>query len=283
MSSLAGAALWLPASSCGPHCLPADDAVPRVGPAVMWGRVIAVTAVLLGAVLALPVIALSTPRGRARLTRPFARAVLAALGVRHRASGRIPQRGALLVANHVSWLDVLVLLAYAPVRLLAKREVRGWPAIGSLAAAMGTVFIDRTRPRTLPRTVADVADALRGGGVVAVFPEGTTWCGRNGGPFRPAMFQAAVDAQAPVVPVALRFALADGTGTTIAAFLGDDTLLASVRRVVATRGLTVALRAHPALYPMVGASRRALARAAGAAVHPDAVGPNRPAALRLAA
>jgi 1-acyl-sn-glycerol-3-phosphate acyltransferase len=280
---MTAAVLWLPASSCGPHCLPEPDAVPRVGPAAVLGRLTAVAAVLLVALLALPAIALSGPRGRARLTRGLARAVLAALGVRHRASGRVPQRGALLVANHVSWLDVLVLLAYAPVRLLAKREVRDWPAIGALATAMGTVFIDRTRPRSLPGTVADVTAALADGGVVAVFPEGTTWCGRTGGTFRPAMFQAAVDAQAPVVPVALRFELADGTGTTIAAFLGDDTLWASVRRVVATRGLTVALRAQPALYPMAGASRRALARAAAATVHPDAEPSSRPMAVRLAA
>jgi hypothetical protein len=87
------------------------------------------------------------------------------------------------------------------------------------------------------------------------------------GRFRPAIFQAAVDAQVPVVPVTLRFTLADGSGTTIAAFLGDDNLLASFRRVVATRGLHVSLRAHPALYPMPGASRRAPARAAAAAAH----------------
>src|SRR2546429_6210201 len=186
---MTAATLWLPASSCGPHCLPSDEAVPRVGPAAVLGRRTAVAAVLLFALLVLPAIALSGPRGRARLTRGLARALLSALGVRHRTSGRVPQRGALLVANHVSWLDVLVLLAYAPVRLLAKREVRGWPVIGALAAAMGTVFIDRTRPMSLPWTVADVADALRGGGVVAVFPEGTTWCGRTGGTFRPAMFQ----------------------------------------------------------------------------------------------
>jgi hypothetical protein len=136
-----------------------------------------------------------------------------------------------------------------------------------MAASSGTVFIDRTRPRTLPATVADVAAALRAGGTVAVFPEGTTWCGRSSGPFRPAMFQAAIDAGAPIVPVTLRF-LADGTPTTLAAFLGEDTLLASFRRVVSARGLEVTLSAHPALHPGIQASRRSLARAAASAVQP---------------
>jgi 1-acyl-sn-glycerol-3-phosphate acyltransferase len=164
-------------------------------------------------------------------------------------------------------LDILVLLAHAPARIVAKHEVAGWPVVGALARATGTVFIDRSRPRTLPGTVADVADALREGAVVAVFPEGTTWCGRSSGPFRPAMFQAAIDAGALVVPVTLRF-LAEGTPTTVAAFLGEDTVFTSFRRVVATRGLEVCLTAHPALHPAVGASRRALARATASVVHP---------------
>ena len=124
--------------------------------------------------------------------RRAARALLGALGVRHVAAGRLASRRALVVANHVSWLDVVVLLAHLPARMLAKREVRGWPVVGRLAVAMGTVFIDRDRPRELPRTVAAVAGALAAGGVVAAFPEGTTWCGLSGGPLRPAVFQAAV-------------------------------------------------------------------------------------------
>jgi hypothetical protein len=75
-----------------------------------------------------------------------------------------------------------------------------------------------------------------------------------------------VDAGVPVAPVTLRFGLAGGTHTTVAAFIGDDTLLASLRRVVAARGLRITVAAHPALHPMPGASRRALARAAQAVV-----------------
>jgi 1-acyl-sn-glycerol-3-phosphate acyltransferase len=265
--------LWLPRSTCDVWCLPSPASVPRVNPIRVATRLVSAAAVIVAAAATLPAIPLLPPAGRARVMRFFARRVLAALGVRHAMRGRMPARGALIVANHVSWLDVLVLMAYAPTRLLAKREVRSWPVIGPLAAAAGTVFIDRDRPRELPRTVAGVAAALREGGVVAVFPEGTTWCGRAGGRFRPAMFQAAVDAGVPVVPVTLRFGLAgdrDGDAdTTIAAYVGEDTLLASVRRVVTARGLGVSLRSHPALHPAPGASRRALARAAQSAVQPS--------------
>lgn len=252
-------ALWRPRSDCGPQCLPVDGGIPRVAPWHAAARMLSVLGVLLVAALALPVLALF-PTGAARL---LARALLAALGVGHAAAGRVPRRGALLVANHVSWLDVLVLLAYSPARLIAKHEVRDWPVIGWFAAASRCVFLDRSRPRALPDAVAGAAAALRAGAVVAVFPEGTTWCGRASGLFRPAMFQAAIDAGVPVVPVTLRFALADGAETTVAAYVGDDTLWASVNRVARARGLRVRLRAHPALHPADGASRRALARAAG--------------------
>jgi 1-acyl-sn-glycerol-3-phosphate acyltransferase len=163
------------------------------------------------------------------------------------------------VANHVSWLDTVVLLAVVPCRLLAKTEVRGWPVVGRLAAGAGTVFIDRSRPRTLPATVAVVAAALRDGAVVAAFPEGTTGCGETVGPFRPALFQAAVDARVPVAPVTI------GYGTTAPAFVGDETLWDSLRRVVAVHTLVVSVTASGQLYAE-SATRRDLASVARTAV-----------------
>lgn len=187
--------------------------------------------------------------------------------------GRAPRGRALLVANHVSWLDVLAVLAVSPARMLAKREVRRWPLVGALAAAAGTVFVDRSRPRDLPATVAQVAGALRSGRSVAVFPEGTTWCGaatdcRPSGGFRPAMFEAAVAAGAPVVPLRIGYRYA-GDPSTLPAFLGEETLWASVRRVLAAQGLTVSVTLSAALHPGEGADRRSLARIAEAAIHPS--------------
>jgi 1-acyl-sn-glycerol-3-phosphate acyltransferase len=243
--------IWQPMSGCGDDCRTgANDTVSR-GRAVL--RVVTLCAVLLLGLLLVPLL-----RGAA--ARAVSRGVLAALGVRLRWRGALPRPGSLLVANHVSWLDIVALLSVAPVKLVAKCEVRGWPGIGSLAATLGAILIDRTRPKSLPDTVAEVATQLRAGRSVAVFPEGTTFCGASRGRFRPAMFQAAVDAGAPVVPVSISY------DSTAAAFVGDDTLWSSVRRIAGLRGLTVTLVGAPAMRPATGADRRMLARAAHACI-----------------
>ncbi len=251
-------ALWLPASPCTPRCLGAPGRARRTG------RLAAFLAALLVAALAAPALAVLPGRFAGALTRALARTVLRALGVRVVVRGRAPRTPALLVANHVSWLDPLVLLAVVPARAVAKREVRAWPLVGALVAATGAIFIDRLRPRTLPATVAAIRAALRGGASVLAFPEGTTTCGAEPRRLRPALFQAAVDAGAPVVPSAIRY------DSPAAAFVGDDTLAASLRRVATAGRLTVTVTLGPALYPEPGADRRALARAAEATIGPVA-------------
>jgi 1-acyl-sn-glycerol-3-phosphate acyltransferase len=258
--------LWQPGSACDTTCLPPARTTPAVPTPVLIGRLLAVAAIMLGGAALLPVLPVLSSRGRSAVGRRWAGALLRGLGVRLMVRGRRPVRRALLVSNHVSWLDILVMLAVAPARMVAKREVRNWPVIGWLAAAAGTVFIDRSRPKDLPRTVAEVAAALRDGAVVGAFPEGTTRCGSAAGRFRPAMFQAAVDAGAVVVPVRLTFKLSDGESTSIAAFLGEDTLWASLRRVLRVRGLVIAAIVAPALHPDATASRRLLARVAESVV-----------------
>ncbi|SCL39546.1 1-acyl-sn-glycerol-3-phosphate acyltransferases [Micromonospora rhizosphaerae] len=277
---MSGGDLWRPASGCGPDCLPvpAEPAVPALRRA---GRLVAVLSMLVVGVGLAALVPVLPPRERDAAVRGWARGTLRALGVRLVIRGRLPRRRALLVANHLSWLDVLAVLAVAPARMLAKREVRGWPLVGLLAAAAGTVFVDRSRPRDLPATVGRVAAALRAGHPVAVFPEGTTWCGeaadcRPGRGFRPAMFQAAIDAGAPVVPLRIgyRYAGTD-SDTTAAAFVGDETLWESVRRVLAARDLTARIAVASALHPGAGADRRPLARVAESAVHLLPAGPRR--------
>ncbi|MGV9981976.1 lysophospholipid acyltransferase family protein [Micromonospora wenchangensis] len=268
------AELWRPTAGCGPDCLPGEGRT-GVSPVRQVARLVGVLGMLLaGAGMAVLLPVLPAAR-RAVVLRAWARRTAGVLGVRLVVRGRLPRRRALLVANHVSWLDVFAVLAVAPARLLAKREVRNWPVLGLLARAGGTVFVDRSRPRDLPRTVARLAATLRAGHPVAVFPEGTTWCGvvpsagcrpRRG--FRPAVFQAAVDAGVPVVPLRISYrCAATGATTTTAAFLGDDTLWRSVRRVLAARDLVVDVAVTAALHPVPGADRRVLARAAESAVH----------------
>ncbi|GAA2600944.1 lysophospholipid acyltransferase family protein [Streptomyces axinellae] len=172
--------------------------------------------------------------------------------------------GTLIVANHISWIDVLALLAVEPATPLAKREVRWWPVVGALAGRLGTRFIDRENLRQLPSAVAGVAGLLRAGHSVLTFPQATTWCTVAGGRFRRAVFQAAIDAGAPVRPVTLSYRQY-GAPSTCAAFLGEETFGASLRRVAGASGLTVHVTPHPALLGRT--DRRTLAAAAQRAVH----------------
>lgn len=259
---------YSPVSACGYGCLPKPGSVPLVGWPRRVARLLALTLVLLagaGVAAAQPFL---TPAGRSRITRAWFRRILAAAGVRLVSTGdtRLTAGpGTLVVSNHVSWLDIPAVLAVEGMRVLAKSDVRGWPLIGAMAARGGTVFIDRRSLRRLPSTVAEVAENLRAGQSVLVFPEGSTWCGRTHGRFYPALFQAAIDADAPVRPVSLRYRFADGTPTTIASFLGEDTLFASVLRVVSARDLVVELDARPAT-GSAGAARRALATDAASTI-----------------
>lgn len=240
---------WLPTSPCTPGCLPEPSA--RT-PAL---RLVAVGAVLLTALVTVP---FAGPRWLSACCR----ALLRVAGVRLRVSPAASwddRAGVLVVANHLSWIDVVALTAVAPVRLLAKCEVGRWPLIGGLARRSGALFVDRAGLRALPGTVAGVAAALRAGAAIAVFPEGTTWCGVAAGPFRRAVFQAALDAGVPVRPVAITFR---PVGT--AAFVGAQSLLDSVLRVVRTPGLTCELTVLADLAPT--GDRRALARRAEATI-----------------
>jgi len=246
--------MWQPVSGCGDKCRDGADARAVRGLATL--RMVTLTGVLAGGFLLVPVL-----RGAA--LRGLARTMLAVLGIKLVRRGPALRPGSLLAANHVSWLDILVLMAVAPVRMVAKGEVGGWPGIGALAGLSGAIFIDRSRPKALPTTVAEVAAALRAGRTVAAFPEGTTFCGANQGRFRPALFQAAIDAKAPVVPASICY------DSTAAAFIGDDTLFASVRRVAALRSLTVTLVTAPALRPAPDADRRVLARATQSSLGPS--------------
>ncbi|MFI9207791.1 1-acyl-sn-glycerol-3-phosphate acyltransferase [Streptomyces sp. NPDC053253] len=269
---------WLPTAPCTPgRCAVHPDPDAGRG-ALAAGAVLAsarlaagIGAVLIG-VLCLPAAALLPAPARLALVRYWVRAVVRAFGVRVRFDGAaaVPaDRPLLVVANHVSWLDIPLLAAVLPGRMVAKAEVRRWPVLGTLAALGGTLFIDRDRLRALPGTVRAMAAVLAGGGRVIVFPEGSTWCGRAGGRFRPAAFQAALDSGADVQPVRI-----DYRPTDAAAYVGDDPLGASLWRLAATRGVTADVRILDPLSAGRHGDRRSLAAAAQRAVTEAAVLPH---------
>ena len=272
---------WVPASPCGPGCVGAS--APTVGPLRATWRLIRAAGVLLAALFVLaPLSGVVGDRTREALVRWVFGGLLRAFGARLEVHGErdfgaaTPGRGALVVVNHVSWLDIVAMNHVRPMRSVAKWEIRDWPVVGALAGKAGTVFLDRGRLRALPGTVAELAEALRGGAVVSAYPEGTTWCGRVTGRFRPAMFQSAIDGGVPVRPVALRYRLAGGEPTSWPAFIGDDTLIASVRRTARLRGLVVELHVLDEIAPGRAADRRELAGLAERLVV-EALGGSRPA------
>ncbi|MFE4670651.1 lysophospholipid acyltransferase family protein [Streptomyces sp. NPDC056716] len=261
--------VWQPSAPCTPAaCIDAVGRAAGLPRAVL--RFTAVLALVAAACLALP-LGHRLPAGTIRW---WCRTVVRAAGVRLTVTGSAPATGGLLiVANHISWLDIPLLAAVRPARMLAKTEIRHWPLAGALAARGGTLFIDRDRLKALPRTVAALADVMRQGGAVGVFPEGSTWCGRAQGTFRRAAFQAALDARVPVQPVRLHYRLTDGPATTTPAFVGEDSLVTSVWRVVCARGLRAEVDVRPLIAPGTHPDRRTLAHAA----QPGRVGePGRP-------
>jgi 1-acyl-sn-glycerol-3-phosphate acyltransferase len=136
---------------------------------------------------------------------------------------------ALLVCNHISWLDIVVIHATRHCRFVSKSELREWPLIGTLATGAGTLYIERENRKDAVRMVKEMARALIEGDVLAVFPEGTTGDGFDMLPFHANLIQSAIDANAPVQPLALQFVDAQTNEISLAArFIGDDTLVGSI-------------------------------------------------------
>jgi 1-acyl-sn-glycerol-3-phosphate acyltransferase len=239
---------WMPISPCGQRCLPPATAVPT---AARTRRLLAAGALLLaGAPLVAVVPALGPVQGE-RALRGWYQALLRVLGIQLEVIGgdrfADPAAGVLVVSNHTSWLDLIALGAVQPLRMVAKEEVRRWPIVGLLARRLGTIFVDREHLLALPGMIAAVARALADGAAVGAFPEGTTWCGRASGRFRPAVFQAAVNTAAPVRPVALRYRVAGGDRTTVASFVGPASLWESLVRVAGVQGLVIEVHLLPLL------------------------------------
>ena len=139
----------------------------------------------------------------------------------------------LMVSNHISWLDIPVLHAARHCRFISKSDVKGWPLIGTLATAAGTLYIERTSRRDARRMVQSMEESLQRREILAIFPEGTTGDGRKLLPFHANLLQAAVQIDAPVLPVGLRFI--DGATGQIShapSYEGDETLLGSIWRTL---------------------------------------------------
>ncbi len=182
------------------------------------------------------------------------------MGIAMRVEGTLQPGGALLAANHVSWLDITALHAVVPqARFVSKADIQSWPLLSHLADAAGTLYLERERKRDALRVVHLVAQALSEGQAVAVFPEGTTSNGHALLPFHANLFQAAIVTSTPVQPIALRFSDAHGPVSAAVEFVGSTTLVESLWRVACAEGLIAHVTLMPAR-PSAGAERRALAQ-----------------------
>jgi 1-acyl-sn-glycerol-3-phosphate acyltransferase len=175
-----------------------------------------------------------TSSQREERVQVWASRMLQILGIALQLRGVPPAAGPiLLVANHISWLDILVLHAARHCRFVSKGEVRHWPLIGMLSTGAGTLYIERESRRDAMRVVHHMAERLRAGDVLAVFPEGTTSDGQQLLPFHANLIQAAISADAPVQPVALSFIdVATSRQSLCPCYVDDDTLIGSVWRTL---------------------------------------------------
>ncbi len=196
-------------------------------------------------------------------------------GARSRASSTRTGGNVLVVANHISWLDIFVLNAVHPVRFVAKSELARWPVVSQMIRGAGTVFIERERRRDTHRVNHQMARVLADGDVVAIFPEGTTTDGVDMLPFKSSLLQPIVEAEGHVQPVAIRYRAPDGAHHVGARVRGRHV----VRDVVldacaASARIRVVLRAQVPL-PARDGHRRDLARAAEEAIRTALAGPAR--------
>ena len=230
----------------------------------------------LAVVLALPLILVQAwaVRFRPRLARRIPmwvnRVLLVALGVRVHVRGELAARRPLvLVANHLSWLDIQVLAALAPVRFVSKAEVGSWPVIGWLARLSRSVFIEREKRGTVGAKAGEVAAALRAGDVVVIFPEGTTSDGKRVLPFKSGLLGATREAMGPdaldVQPVSIVHTHISGlplgrADRHHAAYPGRVSLGESLGRLLSEGSLDVAVDwGEPVAYP-AGTARKPFAR-----------------------
>ena len=202
---------------------------------------------------------------RDQLKRCWSHRILKILSVRFEAPPSDIPPGNLIVANHVSWLDIFAVNSFRPVAFISKAEIRRWPFIGWLAEKYGTIFLHRGS-RGHARIVNSAIDTqLNAHRDVAIFPEGTTTNGTQLLGFHAALLQPAIETGCPILPLAISYLDHEGKISLAPSFSGETTLLQCVWAILACRSLTVCLTPAPSIETK-GKTRRELANVAHAAI-----------------
>ena len=192
-----------------------------------------------------------------RLIRVFDSCLIWIMNIRITINRILPQKaggksGIFLVSNHLSYCDGFILGFLFPVIYVGKAELKRWPLIGLMSDFSGTLFIDRSRKNHIAEYISAISEALKGGVNILFFPEGTSTCGDELLPFKPAFFEAAIEARSPIVPVSLIYKSVDGRILTkenrdFVYWYKDMTFLGHFFRLLCLGGLEVEVNIHPAL------------------------------------
>jgi 1-acyl-sn-glycerol-3-phosphate acyltransferase len=196
-------------------------------------------------------------RVRVRAMTIWARGMLVALGIRRSVSGHRPGRNVLFVANHISWIDILVLMATCPGIFLAKSDLAGWPLIGWMCRQADTMFLQRGSARALAERLSSIRKAFGQQENVFLFPEGTTTGGREVRSFFPGLFQAAIDSRVAVQPIALNY-MEGEKRSNAAPYVDDDHFIKHYLRLLKTKSLNAQVTFLPVMNS-VDQDRRRLA------------------------
>jgi lyso-ornithine lipid O-acyltransferase len=194
---------------------------------------------------------------RALWLQRHSRRALRIFEVRISIAGLVPAAG-LLVSNHLSYVDVLVISSITPASFVAKREVKFWPVLGLLAQMAGTVFVDRQRKTQVAQTNSQIQAALDSGALVVLFPEGTSSDGHTVLPFKSALFEPAAGRTQSVTLGCIQYALDDGDAGAEISYWGGHTFFPHLLNLLGHRGFRVAIRFAPFSSP--AADRKELAR-----------------------
>ena len=173
------------------------------------------------------------------------------LGLRIHVEGEIPSGPVVLVANHLSYLDIPLLWTLVPGRFVARADVADWPGVGPASRTLGTIFLDRARRRSLLDVLPRMTDALRSGEAVVFFPEATSTRGADVLPFKSSLFEASVRTGAPVVAASLQYETKDRNqpARECVCWWGDMTFLPHVRRLLTLPSIEARVRFSPVLDP----------------------------------
>ena len=169
------------------------------------------------------------------------RRVLRILAAEIESSGPCPREG-LLVSNHLSYLDILVLVTLTPAVFVSKSEVRHWPVFGWFARMSGTIFLDRTRRSDVVRIREKIDAVLRDGHLVVLFPEGTSSDGRQVLPFRSSLLESVTANERPLFVSGITYAVTDGSVEQDVCYWGDMTFFPHLIRVMTTQGIRARVR-----------------------------------------